>query len=292
VDALARIRQAIGRHADGGLTRTPIPSVSVVQATAATVPHGDFSQPAFALVAGGRKRAALNGHAFRYRAGQYLISSVGVPMVGQVEMASAAEPYQAVVVELRRETIAELLLETGRLDRSRVAPAVGVGDAEPRLLDAAARLLELLDHPDDTAALRPGLEREVLWRLLQGPFASTIQQIGLADSHLSHLTRAIGEIRRRYDEPLPVHELAAIASMSVASFHRHFRALTTMSPLQFQKQIRLNEAHTRLLAHGADVSSVAHAVGYSSPSQFSREYRRAFGAPPSATRRSSAALVA
>ena len=287
MENLARIQQAIGRHSHRGLTQTAIPGVSVLQATEATLPHGDFVQPAFALVVGGAKRVAINGQALRYGAGQYLITSVELPLVGHIEMASVAEPYQAVVVELRSDAIASLLFETGKLSASNAGSPVGVGDADQRLLDAAVRLLELLDHPNDATALRPGLEREILWRLLQGPFAPSIQQIGLADSHVTHLTRAIGEIHRRYDQPLRIHELAAAASMSTASFHRHFRALTTMSPLQFQKQIRLNEAHTRLLAQGSDVSSVAHSVGYASPSQFSREYRRAFGAPPSATRQSS-----
>lgn len=158
---------------------------------------------------------------------------------------------------------------------------IAVSDASPALLDAIDRLLVLLDAPDDAAALAAGVEREVLWRLVTGPQGTTVRQIGLADSRLAHLARAIGWIRGHYDEALRVEELAALATMSVSSFHRHFRAVTSMTPIQFQKQIRLNEARARLLAETGDVTSVGLAVGYDSPSQFSREYRRMFGLPPS-----------
>jgi transcriptional regulator GlxA family with amidase domain len=139
----------------------------------------------------------------------------------------------------------------------------------------------LLDTPEDVPVLGAGIEREILWRLITGPRGSTIRQIGLADSRLAHLARAIRWIRSHYNETLRVEELASLATMSVSSFHRHFRAVTSMTPIQFQKEIRLHEARTRLLAKPGDVTGVGFAVGYDSPSQFSREYRRMFGVPPS-----------
>src|ERR1700716_4011714 len=155
-----------------------------------------------------------------------------------------------------------------------------VSDASPALHDATGRLLALLDAPRDAAALAAGVEREVLWRLLTGPQGATVRQIGLADSRLAHLTRAIRWIRGHYNETLRVEQLAALATMSVSSFHRHFRAVTSMTPIQYQKEIRLREARARLLAEPGDVTGVGFVVGYESPSQFSRAYRRMSGALP------------
>ena len=185
------------------------------------------------------------------------------------------------VLDLRPERIAALLLETAAAARPGTPAGIAVSDASPALLDAIARLLALLDAPDDAAALAAGIEREILWRLVTGPQGATVRQIGLADSRLAHLARAIRWIRGHYNETLRVEELAALATMSVSSFHRHFRAVTSMTPIQFQKQIRLREARARLLAEPGDVTGVAFAVGYDSPSQFSREYRRMFGVSPS-----------
>ena len=157
---------------------------------------------------------------------------------------------------------------------------IAVRDATPDLLDPIIRLLRLLDRPGDMPVLGPMLEREILWRLLTGAQGATVRQIGLADSRLSQVARAIRHIRTRYAETLSMDDLATLAGMSPASFHRHFRAVTTMSPLQYQKQIRLQAARSRLLAEPGDVASIGFEVGYESPSQFSREYARLFGAPP------------
>jgi AraC-like DNA-binding protein len=283
VDELARLREPIIRHAGEGLTRTALPGVSVMRSPVTTEPLGDMLEPTLAVVAQGVKRTALNGRAFTYGAGQYLIASVELPVTGHIVRAGADEPFLAVVYELRPERIAALLLEMSVAVRpGATTPAgIAVSDASPALLDAVGRLLALLDAPDDAAALGAGVEREILWRLLTGPQGATVRQIGLADSRLAHLARAIRWIRRHYDETLRVEDLAALATMSVSSFHRHFRAVTSMTPIRFQKQIRLNEARARLLAEPGDVAGVGFAVGYDSPSQFSREYRRMFGVPPS-----------
>jgi AraC-like DNA-binding protein len=183
--------------------------------------------------------------------------------------------------------IAALLLDTAPAATPRpggfeTSPAgIAVSEASPALLDAVCRLLALLDTPGDAAALAAGVEREVLWRLITGPQGATVRQIGLADSRLALLGRAIRWIRSHYDQTLRVEELAELANMSASSFHRHFRAVTSMTPIQFQKQLRLYQARTRLLTDPSDVAGVGFAVGYDSPSQFSREYRRLFGVPPS-----------
>ena len=284
MNALAELSESITRHAGRGVTPTALPGVSVVRSTTTTEPLCGVAEPTLAVVAQGVKDTTLNGRTFTYGPGQFLVVSVDLPVVGRVTQGSTREPFLAVVLELRAHVIAALLLETAPAvtDAVDTTPAgLAVSDASPSLLDAVGRWLALLDAPDDVAALTGGIEREVLWRLLTGPQGTTVRQIGLADSRLAHLTRAIRWIRGHYNETLRVEELAALATMSVSSFHRHFRAVTSMSPIQFQKEIRLHEARTRLLAEPSDVTGVGYAVGYDSPSQFSREYRRMFGVPPS-----------
>jgi AraC-like DNA-binding protein len=281
---LARLRELIARRAGQGLTSTALPGVSVIRSPTTTGPVGDMVRPTFALVAQGAKETALNGRGVTYGAGQFLVVSVDLPVMGRITRASAEEPFLAVALTLRPDRIAALLLETpppapGGAD---LTPAgVAVSDGSPELLDAVSRLLALLDAPDDAAALAAGVEREILWRLVNGPRGATVRQIGLADSRLALVARAIHWIRGHYHETLRVEDLATLATMSVSSFHRHFRAVTSMTPIQFQKQIRLHEARARLLAEPGDVAGVGFAVGYDSPSQFSREYRRLFGEPPS-----------
>ncbi|MEA2197620.1 MAG: hypothetical protein QOJ25_1671 [Solirubrobacteraceae bacterium] len=287
VDALARLKDSITRHAGEHLTHTTLPGLSVVCSRTITEPLCGIAEPTLAVVAQGVKETKLNGRTFRYGPGQFLVVSVDLPVIGNITRASAQEPFLAVVLALRPQTIAALLLETAPSPVARpvvadVVPAgLAVSDASPALLDAVARLIALLDAPEDAPALAAGVEREVVWRLITGPQGPTVRQIGLADGRLAHLTRAIRWVRGHYDETLRVEELAALATMSVSSFHRHFRAVTSMSPIQYQKQIRLHEARARLLAEPGDVTGVGFAVGYDSPSQFSREYRRMFGVPPS-----------
>jgi AraC-like DNA-binding protein len=288
MEELTRLKESIIRHAGEGVTRTALPGVSVICSPTITEPLGEVAEPTLGVVVQGVKETALNGRPFSYGAGQFLIVSVELPVIGHIAQASADEPFLAFVLELRPERIAALLLETApaataRPDAIDATPAgIAVSDASRALLDAIGRLLALLDAPDDAAALAAGVEREVLWRLVTGPQGATVRQIGLADSRLAHLARAIHWIRsRHYEATLRVEELAALATMSVSSFHRHFRAVTSMTPIQFQKQIRLHEARARLLAEPGDVAGVGFAVGYDSPSQFSREYRRMFGVPPS-----------
>jgi AraC-like DNA-binding protein len=284
---LGRLKELIARHAGEGLTPTTLPGVSVFRATAVTEPLGEMAEPAVAVIAQGVKQTALNGRTFAYGPGQLTIVPVELPVVGHITQASPEEPFLAFVLRLRPEKIATLLAETTPVITAapRAAGAtplgIAVSDASPALLDAIGRLVGLLGAPDDAAVLAAGVEREVLWRLLTGPYGTIVRQVGLADSRLAYLARAIHRIRSHYDQTVRIEDLAALAAMSVTSFHRHFRALTSMTPIQFQKQIRLHEARTRLLAEPGDIAGAGFAVGYDSPSQFSREYRRMFGAPPS-----------
>ena len=288
MDELRRlILGAVGRESvvDGLL-------VSVVEAP--TPPASGLASPTFALVAQGRKRLALGSQVFEYGAGDYLVVSVDLPVTGHFVEASAEEPCLGVGLELRAEAIAALLLDVAEKPRPPVRGLV-VSRAPDELVDAVVRLLRLVDSPDDARVLAPLVQQEILWRLLRGSQGAAVRDIGLADSSLSHVARVIRWIREHYAEPFRIEELAEMAGLSTSAFHRHFRTVTELTPIQFQKKIRLQEARLRVVGLGEDVTSAGYAVGYDSPSQFSREYRREFGTPPSRDRagsgKSAAALV-
>jgi AraC-like DNA-binding protein len=282
-EKLTEIRALIARHSGGGRA-TPLPGLRVVATPAPTQPVNAVYEPALAVIAQGAKRAMLGDRVFNYGVGQYLIVSVDLPVISRVVEASGREPYLGVAITLDPAAIARLLLETSAGERIAEdkddALGLAVSDAPPELLDAVLRLLRLLDRPEDVPVLRPMIEREILWRLLGGAQGALVRQIGLADSSLCHIRRAVSVIRARYAESLKVEDLADIAGMSPATFYRHFKAVTAVSPLQYQKQIRLLEARARLVANPQNVAAIGFDVGYESPSQFSREYSRLFGAPP------------
>ena len=278
---LPEIRSLISRHASSARAGTLLPGVRLVQSSSLKPPSNSVHEPAFALVAQGRKRTSYGRHVLEYGAGDYLVVPVTVPAVGQVVEASQRTPYQAVVMTLRREAIVELAMHASQRPGAD-GSGTAVGKASARLLDAVARLLRLYDAPGDIAVLQPMIEREILWYLLSGPQGALLRQIGLADSRLSHVGRAMQWIRSHYSDRMRTEQLEELTGMSAAPLFRHFRAFTGMSPLQYQKQIRLHEARARLVSREGEVASVGFAVGYESPSQFSREYHRLFGVPPKA----------
>lgn len=282
-DLLAEMRGIIAAHARPDM-RTSIPGLFVSRVETSEPDHS-LTDPLLVVLAQGGKRLLVGDRVFEYRAGQCLIVTTGLPVSGHFLDASPATPSLGMGLVLRPTAIAPLLLEASvPAGRGRTGPAaVATADAGPLLLDATVRLLRLLDAPADAPVLAPLIEQEILWRLVTGPHSAMVRQIGLADSSLSHVSRAIRWIREHYAEPMRVEDLARLAGMSTPAFHRHFRAVTTLSPLRFQKRIRLQEARALLMAGHAtasDVAGVGHLVGYDSPSQFSREYRRLFGAPP------------
>jgi AraC-like DNA-binding protein len=278
---LTEIRSLIARHASDGVISTPLPGVKIMASAAPTEPCSALYEPALAVIAQGVKRTVVGDKVFEYGAGKYLVVSVHLPIVGHVLRASREEPFLAFCLMLKPAAIAALLLETVPGDRGATeASGLGVSQASTDLLDPVARLLRLLDRPDDVRVLRPMLEREILWRLLAGEQGTLVRQIGLADSSLSQISRALRWIRAHYADTLRIEELARASAMSASTFYRQFRAATGMSPLQYQKHIRLQEARARLIVNARDVATVGFDVGYDSPSQFSREYSRLFGAPP------------
>lgn len=276
MSALPEIRDLVLRHA-----ARPTPAGLVLhRCDSPTEPAPSQTVPIFALVAQGAKHATLGQRLFSYGAGEFVVASVELPVISHVSRATPAEPYLVLGLHLRPPLIAELLLEAPAPARGEPAPGMAVSAAGDELLDAVVRLLRLLDRPDDQRVLWAGVEREVFWRLLTGQQGGTVRQIGLGDSNVVQIERAIRWIREHHADLFRIEDVAHVAGMSVTSLHRHFRAITTMTPIQFQKMIRLQEARARLLAEPGDVAAVGFAVGYESASQFSREYRRLFGLPP------------
>jgi len=283
MDHLTELQALIARHAggDGGPRKMSGLDVGIGRWTAPTPPIHRVCEPVFAVVAQGAKRILLADRVFHAQAGQYSVVPLDLPLTFCVTRASEDAPYLAVALTLKSELIASLLFEAGAGERgSDEAPAIGVSQAPPELLEPLVRLLRLLDRPSDIPILRPMIEREIVWRLLCGEQGGLVRQIGLADSRLSKISHVIRWIREHYAEAFRIEGLAELVAMSPTSFHRHFRAVTAMSPLQYQKQIRLQEARTRLMLKTDDVAGIGFSVGYESPSQFSREYARLFGAPP------------
>lgn len=280
-------RALVARHAPGGISTTAVPGVLVSRMDDGGSQDESTTGTILAVVAQGTKRISVGRTVHDYGAGQYLVASVDLPVSGHFTDATPEHPALGFGLELRPAVIAELMLtapaaEFPRPQRGESSPpAIAVGDTSTRLLDATVRMLRLLDHPRDIPVLAPMIEREILWLIMSGEQGATVRQLGLADSSLSRVRHVVHWIREHFSEPLRVDELAELARISPSAFHRAFRAVTSMSPIQYQKSIRLQEARLRLIAHPADIGATAFAVGYDSPSQFSREYRREFGASPS-----------
>ncbi|MBU8821544.1 AraC family transcriptional regulator [Mycolicibacterium goodii] len=279
-DLLAEISERIEKHARPDL-QTPIDGLVLSKVAGSAAPNYALTEPLLVVMAQGGKRILLGDEVFEYRAGQMLIVTASLPITGHY--LDTTQPSMGMGLVLRPAALAELALRTPvrPAPRSTTAePAIAVADADAEMLDAVARLLRLIERPDDAPVLAPLIEQEILWRVLTGPHGATVRQIALADSALTYVNRAITWMRENYATPVRIEDLARMAGMSTSVFHRHFRAVTAMSPLQFQKRIRLQQARSLLVAQPGDVAAVGHLVGYDSPSQFTREYRRMFGAPP------------
>ncbi|MEV4471481.1 AraC family transcriptional regulator N-terminal domain-containing protein [Nonomuraea salmonea] len=245
-------------------------------------PSPSMSGTVLAVLAQGAKRLVVGDRVLEYRPGSYLVASIDLPCTGHFVDIGPGHPAVGLALVLDPSAIADLLLHADPPQgREPALPGIAVASMTDDLLDALTRLVRLLDRPGDQAVLAPMVKREILWRVLTGDQGGTVRQLGLADSSLSHVARAVRWIKEHYAEPFRVEDLARTAGMSPSAFYRHFQTVTALSPIQFQKQLRLQQARLLLAAHPRDVTAVAHSVGYDSASQFSREYRRQYGLPPS-----------
>lgn len=275
--------EIIKRHVrKDGFGPTAIASLEVVRSSAPSDPVPAVYRPSLCYVLQGTKEVSISGRTFRYSAGQYLVSSVDLPLTGEIIEATPARPYLCLVVALSPASIYDVLQFTTRHLGAGSRSGLYVGRAESALTDAMARLVRCLDSSDDGAVLVPGIMQEIVYRLLLGPFGPMIAEMGMAGSRTQRVTRAIAHLKNKFAEPLRVTDLARLSGMSASTFHEHFRRITTLSPLQYQKLLRLQEARRLLVAEGAGAADIGFRVGYQSPSQFSREYSRLFGHPPSA----------
>ncbi|KQW69326.1 AraC family transcriptional regulator [Phenylobacterium sp. Root77] len=266
---------------EDGMHPTPIPRLTLIRMSRPTDPLPDLHEPAACLVVQGAKQVMVGQQTFVYDRAKHLVVSVDVPIVSHVTLASREAPYLCVRLDLDPVAIAALLLEAGQPPAATArGVGIGLGASTPELMDAAARLVRLLNNPDDAPFLAPLAEREILYRLLQGEQGARLRDIASPDSRLAHVNRAISWIKLNFDQPFSMQVLAEEARMSPSALHEHFKAITALSPLQYQKQLRLQQARRLILGGQLDAAGAGHQVGYESPSQFSREYARLFGDPP------------
>lgn len=273
----------IGRHAPSdGMHATALPQVDLFRASNVAEPIHAVYEPSLCIVAQGRKQSMVGGKVYVYDAAKYLVISADIPIVSQHIDATPEHPFLCLRLRLDPAIIGELIVEKSpaRTVHEEPGPALVVSSLTSELLDGAVRLLRLLDAPQDMRALGPLIEREIIYRLLNGEQTSKLGQIAFAESKLQQVNRAIAWIKRNFREPFRIDAAAAEAGMSPSALHLHFKAITRLSPLQYQKQLRLQEARRLMLAQSVDAAAAAFLVGYESPSQFSREYRRLFGMPP------------
>jgi AraC-like DNA-binding protein len=272
----------LAAHAENRRTDTGIPRVAMVQGEIPEHQLAAVYDPMINLILTGSKTMTVGERTLRYDPATYFVMSIDLPAVGSVHPAETGEPYLAVSLTLEPTIVANLLADLpkpagGDLYR----PGFSIAPVTDELLDAWVRMLRLMERPDDVAALAPAYEREILYRVLQGPHGWMLRDIAAPGTALSRVGIAIQWIRTNFTLPLRVEALAQMAALSVSAFHRHFKAVTALSPLQYQKRIRLLHARALLIAGEGNATSVAFGVGYESATQFSREYSRFFGLPPS-----------
>ncbi len=275
VERMARVLQA-----DGSLDA--FPGFRLSRSSEPTEPAHSVYQPAFCFVAQGGKQALLGEEVFRYDPGHYMIFTVDLPLVFQVEEASKERPYLGFGLKLDPSLVASVMMESGidikKGDAS--VKAMDVSSIDADMLDAVVRLVRLLETPERLKVLAPLVTREIVYRLLTGGQGARLSHLITTGGDTRRVSKAVGHLREHFDEPLKIENIARELGMSVSGFHHHFKSVTAMSPLQFQKQIRLQEARRLMLGEDLDAASAGFRVGYDDPSHFSREYKKLFGAPP------------
>jgi AraC-like DNA-binding protein len=277
---LDAVRRFADFHADAqGVAVTPIPGLTCIRATRPSELLYAISRPLVALVVQGSKRVMVGNQNHDFGAGDSLLITADIPTVSQITRANAAAPYYSLVLDLDPAVIKSLVLEMD-VAREGLGGPVRVEPTDTDVADAAMRLMRLVDRPAAAQVLKAEILREMHYWLLAGRHGPAIRHLGAADGSAQRVARAVSLIRAQYAQPLRVERLAEAAGMSPSSFHQHFRDVTSLSPLQFQKQLRLIEARRLMLSEGASASQAAYAVGYESVPQFTREYARLYGAPP------------
>ena len=273
--------RALASRAENRRTETGIPRVAMVQGKIPEHMLAAVYDPMINLILQGSKSMTVGDRTLRYDPATYFVMSIELPAVGSVHPAVSGEPYLAVSLTLDPTVLATLLADLPKpVGRYENEAGFSVAAVTPELMDAWLRMLRLMDRPEDVAALAPVYEREILYRVLQGPHGWMLREIAAPDTAMARVSLAIQWIRRNFAETIRVEALAQRAAMSVSAFHRHFKAVTTLSPLQYQKRVRLLQARMLMVASARSVTNAAFEVGYESATQFGRDYARIFGLPP------------
>nr|WP_315400307.1 AraC family transcriptional regulator [uncultured Duganella sp.] len=266
----------------GRVLETAVPGLTLYRVTEPTPPFSTVYEPSLSLIIRGSKRVYVGDVILDYDESSFLLTAIDLPTTAQIVQASEAQPYYAALLRLDLERLRRLIVQydmrTGARPRGEMAIALGSAGVE--IFDALARLVALLDAPHDIAFFAPHIHEEILYRLLSGEQGEHLRRIALSGTQANRVAAAIAWLKQNYVAPLRVEQLAGIARMGVSTLHHHFRAMTAMSPLQYQKHLRLHHARELMLSEAADAATAAFRVGYESATQFSREYRRMFGAPP------------
>jgi len=270
------------RAADKDALLEVFPGVYIYHSSKPTECVPSVFKPAFCVIAQGSKSVLLNDESFDYDSGHYLISTLDLPIVSNVVEASREKPYLNLRIDLDPTLVASVMMESGsKVKKSDAAvKAMDVSSLDADLLDAVVKLVRLLDTPEEMKVLAPLIIHEIVYRLLKGAQGARLSHLITTEGDASRVSTAVKRLREKIDQPLKVENLARELGMSISGFHHHFKAVTAMSPLQYQKQIRLQEARRLMLGEGMDVASASFRVGYEDPSYFSRDYKKLFGAPP------------
>jgi len=263
-------------------TAEPLAGLRLVRQSSPTPLGHGTSSPAFCVIAQGSKEILLGDTRYRYDPAHYLITTAELPIATRITEASPERPYLGVVLTLDPALVGSVIIEAGHLvpRRQSAVLAVDVSPLDAGLLDAVVRLVRLVDTPTDARMLAPLITREIVYRLLTGEQGGRLRQLAVLSGPTHRIAEAVARLRNDFDQPLCIEELAHELGMSLSGFHQHFRTVTAMSPLQFQKQLRLQEARRLMLGEGLDAASAGLRVGYGDASHFNREYKRLFGAPP------------
>lgn len=265
-----------------GSLATAIPGLSLHRRTSSMTPDSSLYEPSFAFIIKGAKRVVLGNETYVYDQDHFLLTAVGLPTIVQVLDASASAPYLSLKLDIDLDMARELIAEVDQLGSPAEGNGTGIaiGPVTPELANAALRLLDLLDEPRDIPILARFIQREILYRIVTGPVGGRLRHAVEVGTQTNRVSAAIRWLRDHFDQPARIETLADVAGMGESTLHHHFRALTAMSPLQYQKHLRLHEARRMMIADRIDAGSAALRVGYASVTQFNREYRRLFGAPP------------
>ena len=279
----AELARKIADHIQlDGKEATGVPGLSLYRKSAPTECTSAAYEPELIVFVQGEKRINVGGTTLEVNESTFLLTSIDMPVVSQVTKASRDEPILAMMLKLEMPAVREILSQEEFLapEVSTGVRGMAVGVTSVELLSACSRLLDLLDTPQDIPFLSGLMQREILYRLLRSPLGKHLRAIATLGEQSNRTAKAVAWLRSHYDKPLRVEELASVAQMGVSTLHHHFRSLTAMSPLQYQKRLRLHAARVRMMTNGLDAASAAFEVGYESASQFNREYSRFFGQPP------------